>query len=103
MQSLILVDNDLYILFGTNARIYCSNVYKINLKTLESTKLFDSVALSDSVMNFTMISELNARYPNQFLDGRYRQEVVFYKNKFYTFGGGKENKINLIVTKIVRP
>jgi len=54
-------------------------------------------------MNFTMISELNARYPNQFLDGRYRQEVVFYKNKFYTFGGGKEKKINLIVTKIVRP
>ncbi len=57
--------------------------------------MFDSVALGDSVMNFTMISELNARYPNQFLDGRYRQEVVFYKNKFYTFGGGKEkNQFN---------
>jgi hypothetical protein len=92
---LILVENDLYVLFGTNARIYCANVYKINLKTLQSTKLFDSISLNESVQNFTQLSELNAKYPNDFLGGRYRQEVIFFKNKFYTFGGGKKlNKLD---------
>ena len=50
--------------------------------------MFDSISLKESVTNFMMMNELNAKYPNNFLEGRYRQEVVYYKNKFYTFGGG---------------
>ena len=78
----------MYLLFGTNARVYCSNVYKICLKTLVCTKMFDSVQLRESATNFSMQHDLNAKYPNNFLSGRYRQEVVYYQNKFYTFGGG---------------
>ena len=78
----------MYILFGTDARQYCSNVYRISLKTLESYKLFDSIELKESVSNFSMQRELELKYPNEFLEGRYRQEVIFCKNKFYTFGGG---------------
>ena len=37
---------------------------------------------------FSLQNELSVKYPNEFLDGRYRQEVIFYKNKFYAFGGG---------------
>lgn len=83
-----MVDNYLYILFGTNSHQYCTNVYKINLKSLESSKLFDSIELRDNVSNFTQLNELNQKYPNNFLDGRYRQEVIYYKNKLYAFGGG---------------
>lgn len=83
-----MVDNFMYILFGTDSHQYCTNVYRINLKTLESSTLFDSLKLIDNASNFTQLNELNERYPNNFLDGRYRQEVIHYKNKLYAFGGG---------------
>lgn len=78
----------LYILFGTNAVQYCSNVYRINIKTLESVKLFDSIELVENATVADM-HRLNQLYPDDFLTGRYRQEVVYYENKLYTFGGGK--------------
>ncbi|RNA40279.1 kelch domain-containing 10 -like protein [Brachionus plicatilis] len=87
-SSLLTVGDNLYILFGTNAVQYCSNVYRVNIKTLESVKLFDSIEL---IENATVADthRLNQLYPNDFLTGRYRQEVVYYENKLYTFGGGK--------------
>ena len=87
-NSIVLIDDFLYILFGTNSREYCSNVYRVNIKTLESKKLFDSVELLENA-NFTRQLELDELYPDEFLSGRYRQEVVHYENKLYTFGGGK--------------
>jgi hypothetical protein len=87
-SSMVLIENDLYILFGTNSQIYCSNVYKINMKTFECKKLFDSIELINKTTNFSSIVALNNEYPNEFLSGRYRQEVVHYKGKIYAFGGG---------------
>ena len=77
-------------MFGTNAREYVSNVYRINIKTLESKKLFDSLELLDNA-NFTMRQELDLMYRDDFLNGRYRQEVVHYDNKIFVFGGGKSD------------
>jgi hypothetical protein len=90
-SSMVLIENDLYILFGTNSRIYCSNVYKINMKTLECKKLFDSVELINKSMNYTDTLALNNEYPNDFLIGRYRQEVLHHDGKIYAFGGGKND------------
>ena len=78
----------MYILFGTTSRKYCSNVYKINIKTLESILLFDSLELIETA-NYTSYLTLQTEYPDDFLVGRYRQEVVLYKFKIYVFGGGK--------------
>ena len=83
-----MVDNFLYLLFGTNASIYCSNVYKINIHTLESFKLFDSVEIREKA-GYIELMHLQAEYPDDFLMGRYRQEVAFYNSKIYVFGGGK--------------
>jgi hypothetical protein len=83
-----LIDDFLYILFGTDSRTYCSNVYRINIKTLVSKKLFDSIDLLARA-NFTTLTQLDQEYPDEFLLGRYRQEVVHYKGKLYVFGGGK--------------
>ena len=80
----------LYVLFGTDAREYCSNVYRISLKTLESNKLFDSLEIIDRA-TFIEMERLDQEYPNDFLDGRYRQEVVHYENKLYALGGGKRD------------
>jgi hypothetical protein len=62
------------------------------LKTLESKKLFDSLELNDKAeSSFLMRRQLELAYPNDFLEGRYRQEVVHYKNKAFAFGGGKRD------------
>ncbi|CAF0839649.1 unnamed protein product [Brachionus calyciflorus] len=87
-SSLLSFGDYLYILFGTNAVQYCSNVYRVNIKTLESEKLFDSIELVEN-SNFRELENLNDIYPNDFLYGRYRQEVIHFENKLYTFGGGK--------------
>lgn len=55
---------------------------------MESEKLFDSIELIENATVADM-HRLNQLYPNDFLNGRYRQEVVYYENKLYTFGGGK--------------
>jgi hypothetical protein len=90
----------LYILFGTDARTYCSNVYRVNIRTLESKKLFDSIELLHKA-NFTRQIELNQMYPDEFLLGRYRQEVVHYKGKFYVFGGGKIDGDSYPLDKVI--
>ncbi len=83
-----MVDNFLYLIFGTNAMIYCSNVYKININTLESFKLFDSVEMREKASYIEFV-HLQTEYPDDFLAGRYRQEVALYESKIYVFGGGK--------------
>jgi hypothetical protein len=76
-------------MFGTNARNYFCNVYRINIRTLVSKKLFDSIELTANA-NFTAArTQLDEVYPDEFLLGRYRQETVVYNNKIYVFGGGK--------------
>lgn len=35
------------------------------------------------------MEQLAEAYPNEFLFGRYRQEVVHHDRKLYAFGGGK--------------
>ena len=84
----MIVDDFLYCLFGTNARVYCSNVYRIDLRTLETATLFDSISLVENA-NFIEMEQLSAAYPNEFLFGRYRQEVVHHDHKLYALGGGK--------------
>ena len=39
--------------------------------------------------NFTTMNQLNQDYPDDFLQGRYRQDSVYYQNKIYAIGGGK--------------
>lgn len=80
-------NNFLYILFGTNSHDYFSNVYRVDVKTLESKCLLDSVRLNET-SNIREREHLNSAYPNGFLTGRYRQEIVLYSDKIYVFGGG---------------
>lgn len=58
------------------------------MRTLETKTLFDSIALIENA-NFVEMELLSAEYPNEFLFGRYRQEVIHYNHKLYAFGGGK--------------
>jgi hypothetical protein len=69
-SSLVLNNEYLYVLFGTTGHAYHSNVYKINLKTLESVKLFDSDELKQTE-SFIQQQELEVQYPNNFLNGRH--------------------------------
>jgi hypothetical protein len=62
-------------MFGTSSREYCSNVYKINIATLESEKLFDSLQILEE--NYFNEDGLNDQYPNQFLHGRY---LIYIEN-----------------------
>ena len=58
------------------------------MRTLELTTLFDSISLVENSTFFEM-EQLAEQYPNDFLFGRYRQEVTHYDGKLYAFGGGK--------------
>lgn len=86
-HSLQLVDDYLYIMFGTNGAQYNCNVYRVNLKSFESERLFDSLRLIEDA-RFYQTALAAEQYPDDFLLGRYRQEVVFYAGKIYAFGGG---------------
>ncbi|CAF3387245.1 unnamed protein product [Rotaria socialis] len=69
----MLVHNDhLYILCGTNRWSYNTNVYDIHLPTLTCTQIGHT---------FDEIDEFNE-------NGRYRQEVYLYDQKIFVFGGG---------------
>lgn len=87
---MVLVDGYLYILFGTNSRIYTSNVYRVNIETLHCECLFNSGNLLEKASYFRQV-QLSDEYPEDFLLGRYRQEVVIHDRKIYVFGGGKNN------------
>ena len=87
-SSLVVVDNYIYILFGTNSRVYTSNVYKINIETLHCECLFNSVDMIENVPSYHTLIELNRQYPEEFLQGRYRQDVVVFNKKIIVFGGG---------------
>lgn len=76
--SMILNNEHLYILCGTNGSIYNSDVYDIHLPTLTCTQIgftFDEVE-------------------ETFANGRYRQEVYLHDNKIYVFGGGGTSGIS---------
>ncbi|CAF4719053.1 unnamed protein product [Rotaria sp. Silwood1] len=70
--SMIIKNNHLYILCGTNRWSYNTNVYDIYLPTLECTQIG---------YTFDEIEEFNE-------NGRYRQEIYLYDNKIFLFGGG---------------
>ena len=72
-NSLILKNNHLYILFGTTSSDFYSNVYRVNLITLESVKLFDTEQLKNTADQLNLENE----YPNRFLDGRCIKLVCF--------------------------
>ena len=74
-------------MFGTNSNDYFSNVYKVDAKTLESKCLLDSARLNETT-NIREREILNTTYPNAFLAGRYRQEIILYNDKIFVFGGG---------------
>jgi hypothetical protein len=83
-----MIGNYLYYMCGTDSQMYCTNVYRIDITTLESRQLFDSIEL---IQNSSYIETLNLQqqYPDDFLAGRYRQEAVVYNEKIYILGGGK--------------
>ena len=97
---MLLVDNYIYIIFGTNARIYTSSVYRINIETLKSECLFDSIQMIENASHIKRI-QLDNEYPDDFLAGRYRQEVVMYNKKVYVFGGGKNNGDAFNLKKVI--
>lgn len=99
-QSLLMVDKYLYLLCGTDSRRYSTNVYKIDMKTLESVKLFDSVQIIDKA-TYIEYSHLQVEYPDDFLLGRYRQEIAFYGSKIYTLGGGKLDGYCFPLNKVI--
>lgn len=55
-------------MFGTTAHEYCSNVYRVDLRTFESVKLFDSNDLLPQL--FRDPEKFDREYPNEFLFGR---------------------------------
>ncbi|CAF0966121.1 unnamed protein product [Rotaria sordida] len=70
--SMIVNDDHLYILCGTNSWSYNSDVYDIHLPTLTCKHIGHT---------FDEIED-----PSE--TGRYRQEAYLYKNKIFLFGGG---------------
>ncbi|UJR27391.1 hypothetical protein I4U23_008681 [Adineta vaga] len=70
--SMILNDDHLYILCGTNSMLYNSDIYDIHLPTLKCQQIgntFDEIEDSSET-------------------GRYRQEAYLHENKIFLFGGG---------------
>ncbi len=55
------------------------------MKTLECKSLFDSLKIIDR-LSYTEYMSLQNEYPDDFLAGRYRQEVILYESKIYVFG-----------------
>ncbi|CAF1560247.1 unnamed protein product [Adineta ricciae] len=70
--SMILNEDHLYILCGTNSWIYNSDVYDIDLPNLKCQQIGST---------FDEIED-----PSE--TGRYRQEAYLHQNKIYLFGGG---------------
>ncbi|CAF0761007.1 unnamed protein product [Didymodactylos carnosus] len=71
-SSMLIKNEYLYILCGTNSVRYNTDVYEIHLPTMKSKKIgttFDEIE-----------DPVDA--------GRYRQEAVLYENKILLFGGG---------------
>ena len=93
-SSLVVVDNYIYILFGNNGLTventveYTSNVYRINIETLHCECVFNSADMIKNVSSHHELIELNRQYPEEFLQGRYRQDVVVFNKKIIVFGGG---------------
>ncbi|CAF0771219.1 unnamed protein product [Didymodactylos carnosus] len=70
--SMLIKNEYLYILCGTNSLRYNSDVYQIHLPTMQSIKIGHT---------FDEIEE-------PFEAGRYRQEAVLHNDKIFVFGGG---------------
>ncbi|CAF0810157.1 unnamed protein product [Adineta steineri] len=70
--SMLLNDDHLYILCGTNSWIYNSDVFDIHLPTLKCKHIGNT---------FDEIED-----PSE--TGRYRQEAYLHKNQIFLFGGG---------------
>ena len=60
----------------------------INIETLHCECLFNSVDMIENVPSYHTLIELNRQYPEEFLQGRYRQDVVVFNKKIIVFGGG---------------
>ena len=99
-SSIFLYENFLYVMFGTNSRQFVSNVYRINIETLVSECLFNSIELLENA-NFRETIELNRLYPDDFLSGRFRQEVILFEKNVFVFGGGKKEGDSLPLNKVI--
>ena len=86
-------------MFGTNSRIYTSNVYRINIETLFTECLFDSSKLLENA-SFRMQEELSIQYPDDFLMGRYRQDIILHERNIFVFGGGKSDGDSFPLSKV---
>lgn len=81
-SSLILKDHYLYILFGTKSSAeFSSNVYQVNLNTLESKHVFNSTNLLNTG-NFIQQQQIAQQYPDSFLTGRYIKSC-FKRNHYF--------------------
>ncbi|CAF0993449.1 unnamed protein product [Rotaria sordida] len=76
--SMIVKNDHLYILCGTNRWSYNSNVYDIHLPTLVCKQIG---------YTFDEIEDFNE-------NGRYRQEIYLYDNRIFLFGGGGSSGIS---------
>lgn len=77
--SMIMKNEHLYILCGTNSMRYHTDVYDIHLPTLTCTQIGHTF---DELEDF-------------FEGGRYRQEVYLHDDKIYVFGGGSSTGLSL--------
>lgn len=82
--SMILHDNHLYILCGTNSWSYNSDVYEISLPDLKCKHIGTS---------FEEIED-----PSE--TGRYRQEAYLHNNEIYLFGGGGVSGISYSLKRL---
>ncbi|CAF2578675.1 unnamed protein product [Rotaria sp. Silwood2] len=82
--SMIVKNDHLYILCGTNRWNYNTNVYDVHLPTLVCTQIGYTF---DEIEDFTE-------------NGRYRQEVYLYDNKIFLFGGGGSSGISFTLENL---
>jgi hypothetical protein len=82
--SMILNDDHLYILCGTNSWTYNSDVYDIYLPNLKCQHIGNT---------FDEIED-----PSE--TGRYRQEAYLYKNQIFLFGGGGVSGISYSLERL---
>ncbi|CAF2833928.1 unnamed protein product [Rotaria sp. Silwood2] len=82
--SMIVKNDHLYILCGTNRWNYNTNVYDVHLPTLVCTQIGYTF---DEIEDFTE-------------NGRYRQEVYLYDNKIFLFGGGGSSGVSFTLENL---
>ena len=108
LQSMILDEDHLYILCGTNSWVYNTDVYDVHLPTLTSTKIGDTFDEIEDPSETGRSATEKRDMKNPFVHHRpslfrYRQEAFLNNRKIFVFGGGGVSGISYSLENVRLP